>query len=147
MKNLLYIVLAILIFSCSGKKQDDAGKPEKAKLVSKRTLTAKALRRDYCSKSVEAAEDAAKSSRRALLATNEEGLRDNAEEAMEEFHKAAKFSKKCDCHEAKILADEGYNLARKASLSKSLNTARDYIEVAQNSAEDLASQAYLCSDN
>lgn len=147
MKNLIYILLAMFLFSCSGKKQDDAEKPEKAKLVSKRILTGKALRLDNCSKSVEAAEEATKSMHRAQHAKNTEDMRDNAEEAMEDFHKAAKFSKKCGCEDAMLLADEGYSLARKASLSVSLDAAREYAEIAKNSAEDLATQAYNCSKN
>lgn len=147
MKNLLYILLVIFAFSCNSKNKEEIQKPEKAKLISKRTLTGKELRRDFCSKSAEAAEKAAKSAKRAQFADNAEGIRDNAEEAMEEFHTAAKFSKKCGCNDAEILADEGYSLARKAYISVSLDTARSYAEVARNSAEDLVSHANMCSNN
>ena len=147
MKNFIYILLALFVFSCTGKDQDENQKPEKAKLISKRVLTGKELMRDYCSKSAEAAEKAAESAKRAQFADSEEDIRDNADEAMEEFHKAAKFSKKCGCTDAEILADEGYSLARKASISKSLDAAREYAEVARNSAEDLASEANICSNN
>src|SRR6188508_2271306 len=126
MRNLLFTLLAIFIFSCSGKNQDENQKIEKAKLISKRDLTAKELRRDYCAKSAEAAEKAEKSSKHAQSAKNAESLRDYAEEAMEEFHKAAKFSKKCGCNDAEILADEGYSLARKAYIAVSMNDARTY---------------------
>lgn len=145
MKKLLFLLLALAVFACSGKKQDEAAKTEKAKLISKRTLSGKALRRDNCSRSVEAAEDAAKSMIRVQQAKNEDELRDNAEAAMEEFHKAAKFSKKCGCQDAELLADEGFGLARKAFLAVDHNTAREYAEVARHSAEDLATQAYNCS--
>ena len=147
MRKLLYLLLTFALFACTGNNKDDAQKPEKAKLVSKRTLSGNALRLDNCSKSVEAAEEAAKSMARAQNASNPEDIRDNADEAMEEFHKAARFSKKCGCDDARILADEGYNLARRVSLSVNLNTAREYAEVAQNAADDLASQAYMCSKN
>ena len=147
MKNLLFILLALFLFSCNSKKQDNIQKPEKAKLISKRTLTGKELKRDFCAKSAEAAEEAGKSAKRAQFADNEEDIRDNADEAMEEFHKAAFFSKKCGCNDAEILADEGYSMARKASITKSLDAARDYAEVARNSAEDLVSHANMCSDN
>src|SRR6478752_5969122 len=147
MRNLLFTLLAIFIFSCSGKKQDETPQIEKAKLISKRTLTAKELRRDNCAKSAEAAEKAEESTRRALKADNTEDIHDNAEEAMEEFHKALKFSKKCGCDEAEILADEGFSLARKASLAKSMHDARTYAEIAGNSAQELASHANQCSGN
>lgn len=145
MKNIILILFAIALVSCSGKNQDKNQEIEKAKLISKRSLSATVIRRDNCSKSANAAKDAEKYAKRAQNSDNFEAVRDNAEEAMDAFEKAAKFSDKCGCNRAEKLADKGYKMAKKAYRSENLNDAREYAEDARSSAEDLVSQANNCS--
>lgn len=151
MKNLLLLICLLAVIGCNSNNQERnrqaLPKPEKAKLISMKSLKGdaiKIIRKSDCTKSAEAAEDAYKAASKALNAESLDNIQDNSKEAMQQFAEVRKYAAKCGCARTNEVAENGFMFAKQASQSKKLQDALNYAQEARKVAHELLTAADSC---